>query len=81
MYSIQPRLHCRIDVAARAVADHPSVGLYNFVLVHQGSICLGIFLRYNFNRLEKSLQSRSFDFCSLFGWLALGEQDESMPGG
>ena len=38
VHRVQADLHRRIDVAARAVADHPAVGFHDFVLVNESAI-------------------------------------------
>src|ERR1700676_4696726 len=59
VHGVEADLHCGIDIAARAVADHPAVGLHDFVFVNQSAISLGVFFRNDFDEFEKSLQSGS----------------------
>src|SRR5882724_871786 len=76
---IQPDLHGRVDVAARAVADHPAVSFHNLVLVNQAPVRLRIFLRYDLDGFKKSLQAGTLDFRGLLRGLALGEKNEAVP--
>src|SRR4029079_6223552 len=57
VHGVEPDLHRRIDVAARAVSDHPRMSLHDFVLVHQGAVGFVIFLGDDFDELEKSLEA------------------------
>src|SRR6266704_558375 len=50
---VQADFHGRINVAARAVANHPAVGLDDFVLVNQAAIILWIFFSNDFDDLEE----------------------------
>ncbi len=68
---VKTNLHGRIDIAARAVADHPSVGLHDFVFANQSAIGFKIFFRHNFYKFKKSLQPGPLDFRRLFGGFAL----------
>src|SRR6267378_2351543 len=79
IYGVEADLHRRIDVAARAVADHPAVGLHDFVLVNQSTIRLGIFFRNDFDELEKSLQAGPLYLGGLFRGLALRKQNQPVP--
>src|SRR5882672_2375960 len=79
VYGIQADLHGRIDVASRAIADHPAVSFHNLVLVDQAAVRLRILLRHDLDGFKKSLQAGTFDFCGLFRGLALGEKNEPVP--
>src|SRR5215472_15989295 len=46
--SVQADFHCWIEVAARAVADHPPVGFYDFMFVHEAAVRLRVFFRHDF---------------------------------
>src|ERR1700738_1124368 len=48
---VQADLHGGIDVAARAVADHPAMGFHDFVFAHEFAIGLGTFFGNNFDEL------------------------------
>src|SRR5205814_7335981 len=54
---IETDLHRGIDVAARAVADHPTLSFNDFVFVHQSAVGDSIFFWNDFNGFKKSLQS------------------------
>jgi len=75
---VEANLHGGVDVAARAVADHPGVGFYDFVFVDEEVVGFGIFFADDFDELEKALQAGALDFCSLLGGLAFGEEDEAV---
>src|SRR5260370_603838 len=79
VHGIEADLHRRIDVAARAVADHPTVGLHNLVFVDQSAIGLGIFLRNDFDEFEHSLQAGPLHPAVLFRRLSLGKKNEPVP--
>src|SRR5271168_3004335 len=72
---VESDLHRGIDVAARTVADHPALRLYDFVLAHEAGVSLGIFFAYDLDELKKSLQAGAFDLGSLLGGLAFCEQN------
>src|ERR1700757_4481000 len=67
---IQTHLQRRIDVAARAIPDHPAVGLDDFELLDHSLVYRGIFFQHDFNRIEMRLQPRALDFRGLL-WLVL----------
>ena len=52
---VEADFHGGIDVAARAVADHPALALYDFVFVDQAGVGDGIFFGNDFDGFEKSL--------------------------
>src|SRR5579864_338363 len=52
---IEAELERGIDVAARAVTDHPAVRLHDLMLVDEAAVSLVVFLLHDFNVLEKSL--------------------------
>jgi len=81
VHGIEADLHRRIDVAARAVTDHPAVGLHDFVFVNQAAVGLGIFFRNDFDEFEKSLQAGALHLGGLFRGFALGKKNEPMPFG
>ena len=78
---VEADLHGRIDVAARAVADHPAVGFHDFVLVNESAIRFRVFFRNDFYKFKKSLQPRSLDFRCLFRGFALRKQNQPVPFG
>src|SRR5260370_4880520 len=73
---VETDLHRWIDVAARAVADHPPVGLHNFVFANESAIRFRVFFRNDFYKFKKSLQSRPLDFRGLFRGFALRKQNQ-----
>ncbi len=75
---VEADFHGGIDVAARAVADHPGVILYDFVFADEEIVGLGIFFADDFDELEKSLEAGALDFGGLFGGLAFGEENEAV---
>ena len=75
---VEADLHGGIDVAARAVADHPGVILYDFVFVDEEIVGLGIFFADDFDELEKSLEAGALDFRGLLGGLAFCEENQAM---
>ena len=56
---VEADFHGRVDVTARAVANHPGVGLDDFVFVDEGTVGLGIFFVDDFDEFEKALQDRN----------------------
>ncbi len=52
---VEADFHSGINVAAWAVADHPAMGLYNFVLVDQAGVSDRVFFWDDLDGLEKSL--------------------------
>jgi hypothetical protein len=75
---VEADLHGRVDVAARAVADHPTVRFHDFVFAHEFAVSFGTFLGNNFDELEEALQAGTLDFGGLFGGLALGEENQAV---
>ena len=63
---VEPNLQRGVDVAARAVADHPAMRFHDFVFPHQTSVGFWIFFADDFDKLEKSLQAGTLDFRRLF---------------
>src|SRR5260370_36145627 len=49
---VQSDFHGRINVAARAVAHHPTVGLDDFVLMNQAAISRPIFFSNDFDKFK-----------------------------
>ena len=78
---VEADLHGGIDVAARAVADHPGVVLYDFVFVDEEIVSLGIFFADDFDELKKSLEAGALDFRGLLGRLAFCEENQAMAFG
>jgi len=70
---VQSNLHSGVDVAARAVADHPTVGFHDFVFADEFAVGLRAFFRNNFYKLKEALQPGALNFRGLLGGLALGE--------
>src|SRR5260370_18919447 len=52
---VQADLHGGIDVASRAVSDHPGLSFYDFVFAPEFAIGLGTFFGNNFDELYKTL--------------------------
>src|ERR1700731_2074178 len=42
VHGVEARFHRRVDVAARAIADHPALRLHDFMFVNQQMIGLGV---------------------------------------
>jgi hypothetical protein len=70
-----------IDIAARAVTDHPAMRFYDFVFADEACVGDGVFFVDDFDGLEKSLQAGALDFCGLLGGLAFGEENQAMAFG
>src|SRR5260370_3246485 len=79
VHGIEADLHCWIDVAARAVADHPPVGLHDFVFVNQSAVGLRIFFGHDLDEFKQSLQAGSLHLGGLFRGLAFGKKNEPVP--
>src|SRR6266481_3884875 len=75
---VQADLHGGVDVAARAVANHPAVGFHDFVFTHEFAVGFGAFFGNDFDELEKALQTGALDFSRLFGGFALGEENQAV---
>src|ERR1700674_3223663 len=71
---IQACVKRRIDVAARAIADHPAVRFYDFELLDHAVVGGGLFFEHNFNCIEIRLQAGALHFCSLLGRFTFCEQ-------
>src|ERR1700722_12091483 len=74
---VEADLHGGVDVAARAVADHPGGIFDDFVFVDEEIVGLGIFFADDFDELEESLEAGALDFGGLLGGLALGEKNQA----
>jgi len=70
-----------IDVATGAVADHPAVRFYDFVLCDEAGVSDGIFFVDDFDGFEKALQAGALDFGGLLGRFAFGEKNQAMAFG
>src|ERR1700731_5116047 len=57
IHRIQSYFHGWINITARAVTDHPALGLHNFVFVHQLAVSFMILFRHDLDKFEESLQS------------------------
>ena len=79
VYRVQANLHRWIDVAARAVSNHPSQRLNDLVFLHQVSVSLMIFLRHNLDKFKESLQPGALDFRRLLRGLAFGKENQPVP--
>ena len=79
--SVEADFHGRIDVASRTVADHPSVGLDDFMFVYESAVGVGVFLRHDFDEFKEALQARSLDLRGLLGGLTFREQYEAVAFG
>src|SRR3984885_1471569 len=75
---VEADLHGGIDVAARAVADHPGVVFYDLVFVDEKVVGLGIFFADDFDELEKSLEAGALDFRGLLGGLAFCKENQAV---
>ena len=73
-YSAKASMHRRVDVAARAIAHHPTVRFHNFELVDHMFVQTGIFFQYDFDGIKIRLQARALYLGSLLGRLALGDR-------
>jgi hypothetical protein len=67
-----------VDVAARAVADHPALRFYDFVFADEAGVGDGVFFVDDFDGLEKALQAGTLDFCRLLGRFAFREQNQAV---
>src|SRR6267378_7533071 len=81
VHGVQADLHGGVDVAARAVADHPAVGFHDFVFAHEFTVGFGAFLGNDFNEFEKALQTGTLDFSGLLGGFALREENQAVAFG
>src|SRR6266849_7527821 len=54
VHGVQADLHGGVDVAARAVANHPSVGLHDFVLAHQCTVSFRVLLGNDLDEFEET---------------------------
>src|ERR1700733_342777 len=75
---VEADLHGGIDIAARAVADHPRGVFYDFVFADEEIVGLGILFADDFDELEKSLEAGALDLGSLLCGLAFGEENEAV---
>src|SRR5215467_5607231 len=73
---VQSHFHGGVDVAARAVADHPAMRFDDFVLVHQAAVSLSIFFRHDFDELKESLEAGALNLRGLFCGFSFGEENE-----
>jgi len=78
---VEADFHSGVDVAARAVTDHPAVRFDDFVFVHQPGVGDGVFFGNDFDGFKKALQTGALHFCGLFGGLAFGEENQAMAFG
>src|SRR5712671_4290098 len=79
IHRVEANLHGRVDVAARAVADHPTVRFHDLVFAHKFAVSVCTLFRNDFDELEKALQPGALDLCRLFGRLAFGEENQPVP--
>src|ERR1700693_1370300 len=80
-YGVEPSGKRRVDVAARAVADHPTVRLHHAVPLNDAKIGGDVLLLHDLNHLEKRLEAGALDLGGLFGRLALGAQNQPVAFG
>ena len=73
---VEADLHSGIDVAARAVADHPALAFDDFVFVDKASVGDGVFFGDDFDSFEKALQAGALNLCGLFGGFTFGEKNQ-----
>ena len=78
---VEADFHGGIDVAARAIADHPAVGFHDFVLVDQHAVGFGIFLCDDLDKFKESLKAGTLDFGGLLGGFAFGEENQTVAFG
>ncbi len=78
---VEADFHGGIDVAARAVADHPALAFYDFVFVDQAGISDSVFFRDDFDGFEETLQAGALHLCGLFGGFAFGEKNQAVTFG
>src|SRR5258706_13583876 len=77
-HRIQAGFQRRVDITARAVANHPAARFHHVVPVYKCAVRLRIFFRHDFNRVEVNLQARAFHLGRLFRRLALREKNQAM---
>jgi hypothetical protein len=75
---VEAGLKSGIDVASRAVADHPAVGLDDFELRDDALVGLRIFFGDNFDGVEISGEAGALDFGGLRGGFAFAEKNQAM---
>lgn len=78
---VEPRRQRRVDVGARAIADHPRrTGLAAMVGAER-EIGLRVFFREHFDRREMLSQTRPAQLPGLLFGIALGHEDKPVAGG
>src|ERR1700722_7007882 len=75
---VEADLHGGIDVAGRAVSDHPGGVFFVLVFVDEKVVGLGIFFADDFDELEKSLEAGALDFRGLLGGLAFCKENQAV---
>ncbi len=70
-----------VDVAARGIADHPAMGLDDFVFRDEAGVGDSILFVDDFDSFEEALQAGALDFGGLLGGFAFGEKNEAMAFG
>ncbi len=78
---VEADFHGGVDVAARAVADHPALALDDFMFVDEARVGDGVFFGNDFDGFEKALQAGALHFCGLFGGFAFGEENQAVTFG
>jgi hypothetical protein len=78
---MQTRGERRIDIGARAIADHPGSVRFQLILCAHTAIGFRILLLGNFDCLKVLAESGSSQFVRLFSLIPLGHQDQAVPRG
>src|ERR1700693_920886 len=77
-YRAKASMHRRVDIAARAIAHHPTVRFHNFELVDHAFVQTGIFFQHDFDGVKIRLQAGTLHLSGLLGRLALGDHNQAM---
>lgn len=75
---IQASLQRRIDVAPRAISNHPAIRFDDFELLNDALVRGKILFRHNFDGFKIARQPGTFHLGGLRGSLALAQQDQPM---
>lgn len=79
--SVQSRSQSRIDVGARAVADHPGAARITAVVAGERKVSLVVFLGKDLNSGKVRCKPRPLQLTGLFGRVSFGDKDEAVPSG
>ena len=77
-HGVEPDLQCRVDVTARAISNHPAVGLHNFELLDHSRVSVRVLFDHDFDRVEIGKQAGPLNFRHLLRLLAFGKQDQAV---